>query len=86
MPPGGIYARRKAAPLRGADAGPSFDGCERGRRISGRDRQRSGIALKVETDSIGVGGNVTDILQPELRIEGINALTEHAIENAVRPG
>ena len=36
------------------------------------------IALKVETDSIGVGGNVADILQPELRIEGINTLTEHA--------
>ncbi len=36
------------------------------------------IALKVETDAIGVGGNVADILQPELRIEGINTLTEHA--------
>ena len=35
------------------------------------------IALKVETDAIGVSGNVDDILQPELRIEGINTLTEH---------
>lgn len=35
------------------------------------------VALKVETDSIGVNANVADILQPELRIEGINTLTEH---------
>ena len=35
------------------------------------------VALKVETDEIGVNGNVADILQPELRIEGINTLTEH---------
>ena len=36
------------------------------------------IALKIETDSIGVSGTVADILQPELRIDGINTLTEHA--------
>lgn len=36
------------------------------------------VALKVETDNIGVNGNVANILQPELRIEGINTLTEHA--------
>lgn len=36
------------------------------------------VALKVETDAIGVSGNVAKILQPELRIEGLNTLTEHA--------
>ena len=41
------------------------------------------IALKVETDAIGVSGNVADTLMPELRIEGLNTLTEHAANGRV---
>lgn len=41
------------------------------------------IALKVETDAIGVSGDVADILMPELRIEGLNTLTEHAANGRV---
>lgn len=41
------------------------------------------VALKVETDAIGVSGDVNDMLQPELRIEGLNTLTEHASNGRV---